>query len=154
MLAGEFLGQENQGGPEMARILIASEDYQVFAILEALFTGHGHAVSLAMTGLDACEQAVSDPPDLVILEPKLSVHDGFATCEILRDDPDVPKALPIVFFVDERIDPRVLERCGATAQFFKHWDNARLHDHALELLGEKAMLGSQTDFPAGSEGGR
>lgn len=148
-----YRGNEYQGDEEMARILIASEDYQVLTVLEALFTGYGHAVSLAMTGLDACEQVVADPPDLVILEPKLSVHDGFAACQLLRADPDVPTNLPMVLLVDDKIDPRVLENCGATTQFYKHWDNARLHDEALKLLTDEAVIGSQTDAPAGNNGG-
>jgi len=44
----------------------------------------------------------------------LPVFDGYETCRMIRNDPDIPATLPVVFLVTDDVDEKRLEKVGAT----------------------------------------
>lgn len=77
------------------RILVVDDEEDVTQLIEFNLRRAGYDVSVAHTGVDGLEQALSDPPDLVVLDVNLPEVDGFALCESLRADPRT-MALPII----------------------------------------------------------
>ena len=123
----------------MATILIADQDYTSSAIMAACLEGEGHTVVIAMTGLEAQELALSELPDMIFLATALPIFNGFETCEMLRDDPEVPKELPIVLIASDTPDTHTLEHVGATSFFMREHLSADLRELVINLLGDKAV---------------
>lgn len=124
----------------MAKILVAGQDLATLATIEAAIEGEGHDVVAALNGLEAYEKALLEQPDLVMLETAMPVFNGFETCRMLREDPEVPKTLPIVLITAEQIDPRKFEHSLATDQLLKVHSSLQLRDMLVKLLGEKAAV--------------
>jgi len=122
----------------MARILLADEDYECLGRMGAALTGDGHEVIEVYTGKDAFDTVLEQQPDLVFLATKLAVFNGFEVCEMLREDPDVPKELPIVILYTADPDTRQLERIGATDALAKNHMVVELRDLVVKYLGDKA----------------
>ena len=98
----------------MAKVLIATNDSGVLDTLAAEIQGEGHDVQCAADGQEAYAQVLGSCLDLIILDPALPVFDGYETCRILRDDPDVPEGIPILFLTTADTDRRSMERVGGT----------------------------------------
>ena len=101
----------------MALVLIADDHDDTITILSAEIEAEGHSVATVMNGSDAYQCVLTERPDLVFLGPSLPIHDGYETCSMLRDDPDVPDRLPIVMLAGADLDQRRLERAGITTTF-------------------------------------
>ena len=98
----------------MARILTAGVNSALLDVLANELTGAGHEVIETMSGQDAYETTLSESPDMVFLEVPLPVFDGYETCRMIRNDPDIPATLPVVFLVTDDVDEKRLEKVGAT----------------------------------------
>jgi len=98
----------------MAKVLIATNDSGVLDTLAAEIQGEGHEVDCAADGQEAYDQVLGSCPDLIVLDPALPVFDGYEICRILRDDPDVPERIPILFLTTADSDQRSMERAGGT----------------------------------------
>ncbi len=91
----------------MAHVLVIEDDPDIRRSLVRSLADHGHAVSTAPAGMPGLQQAVDEPPDLVLLDLGLPDVDGHEVLRMLRalrdtpvivvtardDDPSVVKAL-------------------------------------------------------------
>ena len=74
----------------VAQLLLVEDDAPIrYALVRAL-TERGHAVSSTATALDALQQVVAAPPDLVILDLGLPGLDGYEALRMLRAVSRVP----------------------------------------------------------------
>ena len=94
-------------------------DSTVLDSLAAEVSGEGHAVLWASDGKDAVDLTLSERPDLLFLEEELPVFNGYEITALLRGDPEVPKALPILLLADGAVEPHRFERSGFTGRFPK-----------------------------------
>ncbi|MBP8131000.1 MAG: response regulator transcription factor [Candidatus Hydrogenedentes bacterium] len=120
----------------MARIVIASTDGPSVAILSAELTAEGHDVAEALDGQDAYGMACD--ADLMFIDPNLPVFDGLELCAMIRSDPELPAALPLVLLASDAVDARKLESAGASCCFPKIHPAHELRELLAALLGEKA----------------
>ncbi|MCL4695179.1 MAG: response regulator, partial [Candidatus Hydrogenedentes bacterium] len=91
------MAEINSEGESVARILVADDDTASLDVMALALTAEGHEVSCATNGQEAYELTLHDKPDLVFLDIMMPVYSGYETCELLRNDPEVPSELPIVF---------------------------------------------------------
>lgn len=122
----------------MAKILIADEDFSVREVLAATVSGEGHDVFEASDGQEAIETALREQPDLVFLGAMMPVFNGYETCEMLRNDPEVPQSLPIILVSGFNVDVRARERVGADEAIGVSPTAAELRDLLVRHLGDKA----------------
>ncbi|MBI2421697.1 MAG: hypothetical protein HYV27_02625 [Candidatus Hydrogenedentes bacterium] len=113
----------------MATIVLGTEDSTIWATFDAELGGLGHTVVWAATGQEVYDACLATPPDAVLLCPNLRVFDGFACCEILRNDPEISNALPIVLLTDEEPNPHDVEKAGFTGRFPE--------THSVQYLAER-----------------
>jgi two-component system response regulator MprA len=66
------------------RILIAEDDEQVRRSVDRALRLEGFATSLAPDGIAALTEAVSDPPDAIVLDLMMPGTDGMTVCRRLR----------------------------------------------------------------------
>lgn len=98
----------------MARILVASEDMACAEILAAELGGQGHAITVASSGYEAHQRALAEQPEIVFLDIPLQVFNGYEVCRMLRDDPEIPKNLPIICLTTPDVKDRLMEKAGFT----------------------------------------
>jgi len=79
------------------KILIVEDNTELLALLRLHFKGAGFAIATATNGIEALKKARSLSPDLILLDLVLPELDGFAVCEILRNDPETA-LIPILMF--------------------------------------------------------
>jgi CheY-like chemotaxis protein len=76
-------------------ILVVDDDKAQLVFLEHRLQKQGYRVLTAATGRVACERALDERPDLILLDLRLPDLDGFQVCSQLADDPRTC-AVPII----------------------------------------------------------
>ena len=71
-------------------ILIIEDEESIQNIIKAFLEDAGYTVVLAADGLEGIERFRANKPDLVLLDLMLPKIDGFAVCEILRKESQIP----------------------------------------------------------------
>lgn len=74
----------------MIQILVIEDDTDIQEVLKNYLTAEGYAVTLAGDGLEGIAAFHSMAADLVFLDVMMPKIDGFAVCELLRRESDVP----------------------------------------------------------------
>src|SRR3954451_9427989 len=78
------------------RILVADDSATVRAVVRAELEGAGFDVVEAPDGEQALRLALTDPPDVVMLDVEMPVMDGYACVAALKDAP-ATALVPVVF---------------------------------------------------------
>lgn len=116
----------------MSKILIATEDAQLWETLSAEFAGLAYEPVWAATGLEALEAAITHQPTLILLAPVLAIYNGFEACTQIQADTEAPKNTPIYLLTDEEQNPHQLESAGFTGVF----PETHAQHTVQELLGK------------------
>lgn len=124
----------------MATILVAGSDWNNVNAVRAVAEGEGHTVITAQDGQTAYESAITDFPDLVVLEAAMPIFNGLETCEKIRTDPRVPPTMPIILISDNVTDPRALETAGFSEHITTSEVTLRMRDLLVDHLGYKAVV--------------
>jgi CheY-like chemotaxis protein len=101
----------------------------------------------AHDGRDALVQALADPPALVVTGLDLPIVDGYALCQILRQDP-ATRGVPILVVAGNG-DPEALERvrqAGADRILVAPATPERILEEARALL-ERPVSGARSPLP-------
>ena len=122
----------------MARILVADDDTSSLDVMTVALAAEGHEVLCASNGQEAVETALVEQPDLVFLDVMMPVMNGYEACEQLRNDPDIPQSLPIIFLTSVEPDTKMFEKVGATGHLPKRHMVVDLRDVLAEHLGPDA----------------
>jgi DNA-binding response OmpR family regulator len=72
------------------RVLIIEDDPNVAEVVTRYLEREGYVVEAAADGLEGLEQALSDPPDLVVLDLMLPALSGLEVCRRLRAKAPIP----------------------------------------------------------------
>src|SRR5690349_12086590 len=72
------------------RILVVDDDPMVAEVVVKYLERDGHRVDSVGNGAEALRRALSDPPDLVVLDLMLPGMDGLQVCKKLRERWPVP----------------------------------------------------------------
>ncbi len=103
------------------RILVVEDQDSIRRMIEALVQARGHQVTAVSSGTKAIDVALTDPPDLVLLDLNLpGQYDGFEVCRRLRADPGTSK-VPVVIIsaLDDQESRDRATEAGATAYYTK-----------------------------------
>ena len=74
----------------MAQLLVVEDDVAIRGALIRALTDRGHAVASTASAMDALQQVVDSPPDLVILDLGLPGLDGYEALRMLRAISKIP----------------------------------------------------------------
>lgn len=86
------------------RILVAEDIADTRYLMKLLLEGKGHAVVEAANGKEAVERAVSERPDLILMDLSMPVMDGLAATRCIREN-DETATIPIVALSSHMHDP-------------------------------------------------
>lgn len=124
----------------MACIVVASEDMASIEMLMAVLSTEGHEVVEAINGQDAYEEVLARETSLVFVSARLSVFNGYETCAMIREDPDIPETLPVIFIEPPEVERHQFERVGATDVLGEHYVTTELTDMLVKYLGPEAVV--------------
>lgn len=103
------------------RILIVEDQDSIRRMIEALVQARGYAVTAVASGAKAIDVALTDPPDVVLLDLMLpGQFDGFEVCRRLRAE-TATESVPIVIIsaLDDAESRRRASEAGSTAYYTK-----------------------------------
>lgn len=122
------------------KILIIEDDPATLRLVDYSLKQEGYQTITATNGLDGIRKALSELPDLVILDVMLPGMDGFEICYRLRSEPSTEK-LPILMFSAkaQEIDKETGARVGADDYLTKPSAPAEIIAHVEKLLSTKRI---------------
>jgi CheY-like chemotaxis protein len=103
------------------RILVVEDQDSIRRMIEALVQARGYEVTAVSSGAKAIDVAMTDTPDIVLLDLNLpGQYDGFDVCQRLRSDPTT-RAVPVVIIsaMDDDESRARATAAGATAYYTK-----------------------------------
>ncbi len=120
------------------KILIIEDDPATSRLVEYSLRHEGYQVLSASNGLDGIRKALTEAPDLIILDVMLPGLDGFEICHRLRSEPDTAK-LPIMMFSAKAqdMDRNTGLLVGADDYLTKPAAPADIVSHVEALLAKK-----------------
>ena len=121
------------------RILVVEDQDSIRRMIEALVQARGYKVTAVANGAKAIDVALTDPPDLVLLDLMLpGQYDGFDVCRRLRADPST-RNVPVVIIsaLDDNDARAKAAEAGASAYYTKPFS-------PIALLKEIERLKAQT----------
>lgn len=71
-------------------ILIIEDDKSIQNILQEFLAANGYLIEVASDGVEGIEKFRGHNPDLILLDLMLPKVDGYAVCEIIRQESNVP----------------------------------------------------------------
>jgi len=69
-----------------AKILVVDDEPSIVDVLTRFLSREGYNVITAVNGREALERVRQDPPDLILLDVTMPELDGFAVCQVLKED--------------------------------------------------------------------
>ncbi len=103
------------------RILVVEDQDSIRRMIEALVQARGYQVTAVSSGAKAIDVAMTDAPDMVLLDLNLpGQYDGFDVCQRLRSDPGT-RTVPVVIIsaMDDDESRARATAAGATAYYTK-----------------------------------
>jgi CheY-like chemotaxis protein len=121
----------------MSKKILIVDDSQVFRELERLLLGHhGFELITAQDGVEAVRKALSEAPDLILLDLQMPVMTGRQALTILKGNPQT-RDIPVVVVTtttNTRDTDRLVE-AGAVSVLSKPVDSAQLLATVRKVLG-------------------
>jgi PAS domain S-box-containing protein len=104
-------------------ILVVDDTLATLQILNSILTAAGYRVRTATDGSLALRSAQSQPPDLILLDVRMSDPDGFEVCRRLKAD-ERTRSIPVIFTtaLDEARDRLLGFQLGAVDYITKPFD--------------------------------
>ena len=109
------------------KVLVVDDSPVELANLRALLNDHGYTTLTASSGREAIEKALSEAPNLILLDIIMPDMDGYEACRKLRADPKT-KPIPVVFVSskNQKADQLWATMQGAKALIGKPYTEAQI----------------------------
>jgi putative two-component system response regulator len=128
-------------GESMAKILIVDDEERNRKLLEILMTADGHEVTSAVNGQTGMHEAISNAPDLIILDVMMPGMDGFEVARSLKTNP-LTQSIPIVVAssLDDSASRKRMMAIKIDAFLVKPIDRWELSRQIAEILDARRNL--------------
>ena len=118
------------------KILVADDEADILKAVSFRLSKAGYEVITAEDGDSALEMAKSHKPDLILLDIRMPVKDGFEVCKEIKSDENL-KNIPVIFLTASsgtKIEDSV-EDHKADGFVLKPFDAAVLIEKVKSLIG-------------------
>lgn len=112
-------------GEPKGRVLVVDDDPSLVAFVTALLENEGYVVQTARNGEEALNQATESPPDLILLDLRMPVMDGWTCCRSLKQGWKTLK-IPVILMSADREGAAVCADLGAEEFLRKPFEAADL----------------------------
>lgn len=119
----------------MKRVLVVDDEVFVRKMIEARLKLANVVVIEAVNGIEAVEKAVSERPDLIIMDVMMPRMDGFQACEAIRANPDT-SGIPILMLTarGQMVDMETAMALGIIEYITKPFSPKDLTEKVLKIL--------------------
>ena len=120
----------------MTRVLVIDDEPLIRQVVNRLLTREGYEVIEAPYGLAGYQTAVSEKPNIIMLDLMMPVMDGFEVLSKLKSNPET-RPIPVIILT-AKIDAESERRCmrsGAVDYIKKPWGPDELGDRVAMALG-------------------
>ena len=120
----------------MTKVLVIDDVQDVRQVVNRLLTGEGYEVIEAPYGQAGYQMAVSEKPNIILLDLMMPVMDGYEVLSKLKGNPET-KPIPVIILT-ARIDAESERRCmqsAAVDYIKKPWGPGELGDRIAMALG-------------------
>lgn len=93
----------------MKKILIIEDDLDIQELIQFFLEDQGYEVITASDGIDGIAVFLKEQIDLILLDILLPKMDGYAVCELIRKESEVP-IIMIVMLMTKRTQ-RTIQKC-------------------------------------------
>lgn len=119
------------------KVLVVDDEEFVRQLIQIKLKFCGIETIEAGNGFDAVEKAISEKPDLILLDVMMPRMNGFEACQRLKASPETAH-IPIVMLT-ARGDPSAKERgenAGALEYLTKPFSPQKLAERVIEILNQ------------------
>jgi CheY-like chemotaxis protein len=119
----------------MAKILIAEDEQDIRELVAFTFRFAGQDVVAVSNGEEAVTAAITEMPDLILMDVRMPRMTGYEACQRLKAD-ETLKHIPVVFLSakGQEAEIRTGFEVGATEYILKPFELAELTQKVSELL--------------------
>jgi DNA-binding response OmpR family regulator len=120
----------------VSRVLVVDDDELVRELVVSKLSADGHDVASARDGEDGLAAALTDPPDLVVLDSMMPKMSGPEVCRRLRDEPTTRRTR-VIMLTARRQEADVVQgfAVGADDYLVKPFSPSELVSRVRALLG-------------------
>jgi CheY-like chemotaxis protein len=115
-------------------ILIVDDDPDLLDLVGEVLVERGYRVALSRNGEEALDSIERDVPDLVLLDMRMPVMDGWTFARHLRERHG--RSIPIVVMTAAEDSKLRADEIGADSDLGKPFDLQQLHDVVEDTLAE------------------
>jgi len=122
----------------MTKVLVIDDDSMVRETIVRLLILEGYQVIEAAYGQAGYAAAISDSPNIILLDLNMAIMDGFQVFHKLKNNPETVR-IPVIVLT-ARIDAESERRCmaaGATDYIKKPWGPAELQERIAIIVGAR-----------------
>ena len=124
----------------MTKVLAIDDDSTVREMVVRLLQIEGYDVIEAAYGQAGCAAALSEKPNIILLDLNMPIMDGFQVLAELKSNPET-ESIPVIVLT-ARIDMESERRCmqaGATDYIKKPWGPAELQERIAIIVGAREL---------------
>lgn len=99
------------------RVFVVDDDPHLLELLALNLRADGLDVEAFDHGLDVCERAAIEAPDVIVLDVMLPDRDGLSVLRELKDDPET-RDIPVVLLTAKATDEEVWAGWSAGADYY------------------------------------
>jgi twitching motility two-component system response regulator PilH len=118
----------------MAKILIVDDDKDVVALVGFLLDREGHAIYTASDGKEGIDQALSEKPDLIIMDIMMPEMDGYAATVELSKQSSTKKTPVIILTAKGNMRGAFEMSPNVAAYIEKPFESKHLNDVIHRIL--------------------
>ncbi len=126
-------------------ILVADDDPEMVSIIDEALSYRGYRVVTARNGKEALERVAADAPQLILLDMKMPVMDGWAFTRLLREKHG--RTIPVVVITAMEDSQLRADELGAEGELGKPFNMQQLFEVVEDMLPLDA---GPTSVPAAS----
>ena len=118
------------------KILVVDDERDIVDILAAFLKHEGYNVISAFDGEEGAYKAISEKPDLVIMDVMMPKVDGFGGVKIIKAQKETA-SIPIIMLTakDQQLDKDKALALGINAYLVKLFDLEDLRNTVKQLIG-------------------
>ncbi len=124
-----------------ARVLVVDDEPDIVSSIQYRLKFHEFEIITAAHGKEGLEKAANEKPDLILLDIRMPVMDGYEMLERLKNRPDL-KDIPVIMFTaygDARDIAKAAD-LGIVDYVTKPFDFTELMEKISNALGNKKTL--------------
>lgn len=131
----------------MAIIVLAGDDAESIDLVSVTIESLGHTAVVVESAMDVVAEVLEHEAAAAVLDEVMETFDGCEVAAMLRADPGVPDAFPILLLATREVGVRKLDTAGVTECFVKDRPSAEFAELLIKCLGDQAGVSAAVRNP-------